>query len=56
MNMVNGDDFSTALTHDISLGSIAFSAAAGAIGAGLAKNVNKAQQAVKLANNVQKAN
>ena len=56
MNMVNGDDFSTALTHDISLGSIAFSAAAGAVGAGLAKNVNKAQQAVKLANNAQKAN
>ena len=56
MNMLNGDDFSTALTHDISIKSIAVSAAVGAAGVGVAKSINKAQQAVKLANNAQKVN
>jgi hypothetical protein len=54
MNMLNGDDFSTALTHDISIKSIAVSAAVGAAGVGVAKSINKAQQAIKLANNAQK--
>ena len=54
--MLNGDDFSTALTHDISIKSIAVSAAVGAAGVGVAKSINKAQQAVKLANNAQKVN
>ena len=54
MNMLNGDDFTTALTHDISIGSIVASAALGAAGVGIAKSAKNAQQAVKQINNAQK--
>lgn len=44
MNMIAGDNFSTALTHNIDVKSIAVSAASGAIGVGAIKNIKRAAQ------------
>lgn len=48
-NMLNGDDFTTALTDNIDLTSIAVSAATGAIGVGLAQKVKQASTVLSIA-------
>lgn len=48
MNMLAGDDFTTALTNNIDLKSIAISAATGAIGVGVIKGVKQVSQLYKI--------